>query len=674
MSLKFDGIKASRRRLILPILQSRITLPMRAKLTLFAIGLVIVLSVLPLVNVSAHGLLGSWLDMRTLAGLNFFGWMVVLCLLLSREDLVRKARAIAKKFGIESKGESYETLLSRVLHEVVRKHLAFSPELIEGKINSKEQLATSLQRIVAHAYKLFDAEAAEVALFDEESGLYHSSFVMGNPSSAGSQAMMVQAAHTTQSGIGLDVLVHPISFAGTVLGTLRIALKEGRMPSQADHDVLKLIALLSSFAIVNAQYTHELVRMKRASEESVRAKTGFLANLSHEIRGPLGIILNAVELVLDGLCGEINKDQLETLSMVKSNGEHLLELINDVLDYAKVESGKVTPQKVDILVNEVLQDICQVARGQAEIKKHKLMYVACDEALAIATDRRHIRQMMINLLTNAIKYTPDGGAITVWAERIPGGKIKLNVKDTGVGIDKIDRDKVFAPFERIDNTYSISQVGTGLGMSLTRRLAEVNGGSIDFESSPGKGSTFWLMFPAIQFTPFMKDQGERDEPDAEGRGEVILLMEANSGERLMVSKYLTSIGFRVVEVSDTAAIMSEFRERRVRLVLLDDPSVEEREGRIARVVREYGPADVRIALLSARAFAFDVERYLRQGIDRCVSRPIALKKLGHVCRELIDGVLNDSTIRGGRVLRESLASKKQEQEVQTDEDPKNLVH
>src|SRR5690606_32222677 len=128
-------------------------------------------------------------------------------------------------------------------------------------------------------------------------------------------------------------------------------------------------------------------------------------------------MLNAVELVLDGLCGDVNKDQAETLGMVHKNGEHLLELINDVLDYAKVESGRLQVNKVDIFVNELLEDVCNVVRSQADAKFHKLIFKSSPGALAFSCDRRHARQMLINLLSNAIKYTPDGGLIEVWAER-----------------------------------------------------------------------------------------------------------------------------------------------------------------------------------------------------------------------------------------------------------------
>ena len=609
---------------------------MRTWTTYFLYISVGLLAVVPLIGASSGGAILSWCDWRTAAGLNFCAWVLVGTFLFTRFELQKKATNLAKQFGIESRFEGFETLFNKLLHEVERKHSAFSSYLIEGKITSKEQLSRSLERIVTHAFKLFDADSAELALLDEDSDLYHSSFVIGKPFGAGSQAMLTQAAAGSEYKISPDVLIQPIAFAGSILGSIRVGLKPGKVPSVSDREVLKTLALLSGLAIINSQYTQELMRMKRSSDESVKAKTGFLANLSHEIRGPLGIILNAVELVIDGLCGPLSDDQSETLKMIQKNGAHLLELINDVLDYAKIESGKVTPQRVEIPVGDLLQDITNVVRTQADSKGHKLIYSQSEEALAFECDRRHSRQMLINLLTNAIKYTPEGGTIVVWAERIPGNKIKICVKDTGVGIEHSDRDKVFSAFERIDHTYSISQVGTGLGMPLTKKLAEVNGGVIDFESTPGKGTTFWLIFPAIQFSPFMKHEQEREEPDARGNGEIILLMEKDPNERVMLSRYLKHVGFKVIEAKDRAEALTIVQEQRVRLVILDNLVVENIDQELVRALRDRGPASLRILLLSSRAFAFDVEQYLKSGVDRCVSKPIPLKSLGHACRELIE--------------------------------------
>ncbi len=596
---------------------------------------VALIAALPILHVTSRGKWLPWLSDSTIASFNFIGWALVAVILFSREEMRKTAAALAQKMGLDPQFDALEALLQRTVREIERKLELFTLSLMEKRISSKDQLTQSLEGVVSLAYRLFDAESVELALLDEESGLYHSSIVLGKPFSSGAQAMLAQAAQGREYAPSPDVVVQPIAFAGSILGSLRIGLRRGRVPSSADREIARLLALHGGLAIINAQYTQELVRMKRSSDESVKAKTGFLANLSHEIRGPLGIMLNAAELVLDGLCGELTNDQRDTLRMIKSNGAHLLELINDVLDYAKIESGKITPEKTDILVQDLLDDIASVVRTQAESKHHKLVVQRGPEAFAFACDRRHARQMLINLLTNAIKYTPDGGAITVWAERKAANKIRICVQDTGVGIDASDRHKVFAAFERIEHSYSLQQVGTGLGMPLTKRLCEVNGGSIDFDSVPGKGSTFWLQFPSIQVTPFITKEKEQEEPTAQGGGEAILVMESEEGERAMMLRYLNHIGFACKTAATKTDVMRVFQGAKPRVALIDNTILEVDEPDLIQMLRSLSP-EIKIVVVSSRAFVFDVEKYLKAGVDRCVSKPLSLKSLGVAIRELLD--------------------------------------
>lgn len=617
----------------------------REYLTYIFLVAVLVAAVAPLLNV-VLGYPFAWLTTPVAAGINLFGWSVVITLLFARHDLKRRFSRLARTYAINPREKHLESLVDEVVHEMERKDSALALNLVERKITSKEELSRTLERIVALSYNLLEAESAELALFDKDAGLYHSSFVLGKPFRVSAQAMLAGAAEEREEALASpDVLVQPISFAGTILGSLRVGLKKDRVPSSGDQEIMRLLALQGGLALLNAQYTEQLLRMKRAGEESVKAKTGFLANLSHEIRGPLGIMLNAVELVVDGLCGAVTPDQLETLRMVRGNGEHLLELINDVLDYAKIEAGRIKPDTSEILVNDLLQDITQVVRSQAESKGHTISFVASKEALAIRCDRRHARQMMINLLTNAIKYTPDGGKVEVWAERGPRGKVKLNVRDSGVGIAESERGKVFAPFERVEDAYSIKQVGAGLGMSLTKRLAEMNGGTIDFISSIGKGSQFWLLFPSVEYDVTAKSESSAEfVAPAQGNGNVILLVQASNDEREMLQKYLTSVGFKVLGVPSFAEGKPLLERDELHLVLIDNDVLDVADESVIKVLQER--AQVRhlpVILMSTRAFTFDIEQYLRAGVDRCVTKPIELRVVAQTCRELIDSSAAMST-------------------------------
>lgn len=577
--------------------------------------------------------------------LNLFCIVVLILETEARPDSHDGITKIAQNLGLEHRFQSAAILLNTVVNEVQRKNEAFSINVLEQKIAGKEQLSNTLERIVNLAYKLFDAESVELALFDRDINLYHSSIVIGTPMRTSSQAMLSGAVEGEELAARPDVLIQPLLFAGDILGTLRVALKKGVAPRQIDKDIVNLLGMQASLALINSQYTGELIKMRAASEETLKAKTGFLANLSHEIRAPLGIMLNAVELVLDGLCGPIAPDQAETLQMVHKNGEHLLELINDVLDYAKVESGRLQPTKVDILVGELLEDVCSVVRTQADQKSHRLICKPAEEGLAMNCDRRHARQIMINVLTNAIKYTPDGGLIEVWAERSANNKLQLHVKDNGVGISEEDREKVFAPFERLDNSYSISQVGTGIGMSLTKRLVEVNGGAINFTSNPNAGSDFWISFPAVVLTAAPEKEVAPELNVSRGKGEVLLLVEQDAGERGMVAKYLSHQGYTVCAASGKLEALEIFKTRKVELAIIDNKAADNSKDDVIKGIRETAQGkSLPIVLVSSRGFVFDIERYLKAGIDRCLIKPLKLAELGRICRQLLDGTFEGAVV------------------------------
>ncbi|MCB0330352.1 MAG: hypothetical protein KDD70_11830 [Bdellovibrionales bacterium] len=575
---------------------------------------------------------------RTIVIFNAIGWAMVLLSLLRSHLTEQRMRKFALRAGIFPKDAKKGDFLSILLRDISRRERALSMPHLEKRIHSREELASALEEVVSTAYELLKAESAELALYDQESGMYHSAFIKGRPFQTSAQAMLSGAVKREDFEQRSDVLIHPITFAGNILGTLRIGLSLGQYPDGSDRKVLTLLAAQAALALTNAQYTEQLLRLKSASEESLRAKTGFLANLSHELRAPLGIILNGVEVVLDGLCGTVSPEQEETLGMIKQNGEHLLDLVNDVLDYAKIESGKLQLKTEEINVQETLKDLQGVVRKQAEEKGHKLTLRGQTDMLAIACDKRHFRQILLNLLTNAIKYTPEEGSIELWCDRAPGGRIAIHVKDNGIGIAHQNHAKVFEAFERVEHSYALSQGGTGLGMPLTKKLVERNGGRIDFTSELDKGSHFWVSFQAISSAGLLHEEVKTPTDLPDGDGARVLLVTADRGDGPVLERYLQSRNFNVATASSDEQILELLGTTKIELLVFESSHLKEWIGELLEKIQgdDIVANKIPVLMLTSRAFSFDVEEFLRLGVDRCLIKPVQLIEVARTAKQLIE--------------------------------------
>jgi PAS domain S-box-containing protein len=252
----------------------------------------------------------------------------------------------------------------------------------------------------------------------------------------------------------------------------------------------------------------ELQRSRQKAEEASRAKSAFLANMSHELRTPLNHIIGFSELLVDRVCGPLTETQAEYLDDMLESSHHLLSLINDVLDLAKVESGKLKLNPTEMLLEPFLRESLSMVNDQI-IKRAITVEFNIDQLPEILlADMRKLKQIMYNLLSNAVKFTPDKGRIIIACQFIPGGDdrhdapgsnnqaVQISVRDTGVGIAGKDLARIFNPFEQVDNSTRRNYPGTGLGLPLTRSLVELHGGSMRAESDgPGRGATFSFTIP-----------------------------------------------------------------------------------------------------------------------------------------------------------------------------------
>lgn len=237
----------------------------------------------------------------------------------------------------------------------------------------------------------------------------------------------------------------------------------------------------------------EYYRAQQAVEYASRAKSDFLANMSHELRTPLNAIIGFAEILRDELVGSINAEQKECINDIHISGEHLLEMINDILDLSKIEAGKMALQLETFSIVEAVEEVNAIITALA-VKKDLDLTLNYNQNGMIEADRVKFKQIFYNLLSNAVKFTPEGGKVATALE-VGTTELRAEVIDTGIGIAEADQAKLFAPFTQIDTSKSRRYGGTGLGLALTHRLIMLHGGEISVESEEGKGSNFTLRIP-----------------------------------------------------------------------------------------------------------------------------------------------------------------------------------
>jgi signal transduction histidine kinase len=542
-------------------------------------------------------------------------------------------------------GESFNYLsvsnLERLVQGVVTEHEAVR-WLSDSQENLKNQgLATQLRRAAEGLFDCLKAESVELALVDQQTKNIHFSHLVGAPLDNSAQHAHSEAG---VEGQGTERLfVQELVCMGTSLGSVRVLLPKVRAVTGRESVTVNIFAHQIMLLVLNSNFIVEVLRQRAGSAESSKARTGFLATLSHEIRGPLGIILSAEDLLRQEICGALTRDQKEVLAMIANSGVHLQQLINDVLDFARIESGVVNPKKEAIDLAPLLQDVANVVRGQALEKKHSLSFErgAGVEGFTISFDRQHLRQVLINLLTNAVKYTPDGGSIIVKCTAKQGEQaqkqVRISVVDNGIGIPEDQSFKVFSAFERVDQAYANSQEGTGLGMPYSKLLVESNGGQIGFLTEVGAGSEFWIDVDLVERDAALLAEVEQAD-SVKGNGDLILFVGSASPERRMGARYLGAVGFAVHATDEPIEALEFATDNAVALIIMDNHAVDGDGGRLLRQLRETRKVSrVPVMLLTTRGFAFEIEEYLMIGVDYCLAYPLTLTEMSQKARELIDG-------------------------------------
>jgi signal transduction histidine kinase len=398
--------------------------------------------------------------------------------------------------------------------------------------------------------------------------------------------------------------------------------------------------------------TAELSRVNAELARAARLKDEFLANMSHELRTPLNVILGMVEALQEKVYGSLNNRQLKSLRTVEESGRHLLTLINDVLDLSKIGAGKFALEISPVYVESVCQAALRMVK-QIALKKHLTVTSQFGQSVkTIYADERRLKQILVNLLDNAVKFTPAGGSVGLEVnEDIELHVVHITVWDSGIGIAPEDIDHLFQPFVQLDASFSRRYEGTGLGLSLVYRLVEMHGGSITVESEVKKGSRFTLSLPWKEANPteFYVKQPMRQLPQTSypvptdedispvsPEAPMVLIAEDNEATIHTLSEYLSRKGYRITIARNGREAFSQTKEVQPDIILMDIQMPEMDGLEAIRYIRadkqiRYTP----IIGLTALAMPGDREKCLAAGADEYMSKPVSLRNLAVIVHTLL---------------------------------------
>ena len=322
------------------------------------------------------------------------------------------------------------------------------------------------------------------------------------------------------------------------------------------------------------QRTEELRRVNLELQRATQHKSEFVANMSHELRTPLNAVIGFSEVLLERMFGPLNAKQEEYITDVLTSGRHLLSLINDILDLSKIEAGKMELERSIFDLRQVIENSLVIVKERALLHGIQLSVEIGDGVGLIEADERRVKQILFNLLSNSVKFTPDKGRVGIRARGLEGA-VEVAVWDTGVGIAAEDRPKLFAEFQQLESGLTNKPEGTGLGLNLTKRFIELHGGHISVESAPGKGSIFTfdlpvtpaigqLTLPVIPATVAMKSPVAGSAPRPR-----ILVIEDDPKAADILRIYLNEAGYGVMLAADGAEGLQKIRQERPAAIILD---------------------------------------------------------------------------------------------------------
>ena len=380
--------------------------------------------------------------------------------------------------------------------------------------------------------------------------------------------------------------------------------------------------------------------MKKAETASL-AKTRFLNNMSHDIRTPMNAILGYAQLMKDELKGKDLPETSEHLKKLQQSGSLLLSIINNVLDMAQIESGKMEIDENYARIEDIRQTLFEIFEDEAKKKNLELHYTINIEHEHILTDITKVKEIFVNILSNAIKYTPSGGSVMLNIDELacdePGYMIvRTSVSDTGIGMSRDYLTKIFDAFTRERNTTKSKITGSGLGMSIVKKYVDLLGGTIDVESEFGKGSTFTvtLKYRIAYESYYVKNNAENPETCSEIlEGKNILLAEDNDLNAEIAEVILERAGLKIERVEDGNQCVNRIMKMPAGTydMILMDIQMPQMDGyKATRVIRRLPDKDkacIPIIAMTANAFEEDKRKAIAAGMNGHIAKPIQVDKL-----------------------------------------------
>jgi PAS domain S-box-containing protein len=388
------------------------------------------------------------------------------------------------------------------------------------------------------------------------------------------------------------------------------------------------------------QIEQDLRQAKDEAEQASRAKSEFLSLMSHELRTPMNAVLGFAQLLEQD--DELNEDQLESIGEILKAGKHLLHLINEVLDLARVESGRVELTFESVPLSDLVAECMPLLQTHAR-QNHVQLEQGPLRDMAVTADRVRLKQVLINLLSNAVKYNKTGGSVRVAAKQVADGRIRIEVTDTGLGIDEQQIPGLFSPFARLER--DTHREGTGIGLAVCRRLIEAMGGIIGASSTLGEGSCFWMELDAALLLP-SENAGEQQQstepvvwPELPSCVRSILQIEDNpSNMRLMERMLARYPQLHPLSVDNGQAGIEQAREQHPDLILLDIHMAGMNGYQVLSALRaDPLTAVIPVIAVTANATANDIQRGLDSGFDAYLTKPINIRELAEtICRVMTE--------------------------------------